>query len=140
MPHHTEWPATLSADPEQMLRQLETIWPIDTPADLLRALRVAHTRYLITRDVRAAALTLLATTDGVTVRAGDIPTHTADDGLMPGLSLTAEDPAGKVSLLFDPVTGFLHAAAEHTGRTGRSRLNSYVAHLESDERKPGTGR
>lgn len=136
MPHHTQWPVTLAADPQEMMRQLEQIWPIDTPADLLRALRAAHTRYVITREVRAAELTLLATTDGVSIRAGDIPTHTQHNTAMPGLIITAEDAAGHVTLLLDPSTGFLHAATEYTGRAGRGRLTSYLVYLESDERKP----
>ena len=115
MPRPALWPSTLAAEPDLMLRQLETIRPgIDSPAQLLRAIAAAHTSYLITRETRAAELHLLATTVGISVRQADIPTYTVIGPMAPGLLIAADDLYGSITLHLHADTGYLAAAVEHS--------------------------
>ncbi|GIH05722.1 hypothetical protein Rhe02_37890 [Rhizocola hellebori] len=142
LPAHRQWPPTLAAEPDVMLRQLETIRPgIDSPAQLLRAIAAAHTSYLITRETRAAELTLLATTAGISVRTADIPTYTAVGPPAPGLYITTDDVHGHITLHLHADTGYLAAAVEHSylGGGGNRRVESYVMFIGTQQHLP-TGR
>jgi hypothetical protein len=138
MPGHRQWPPTLTSEPDVMARQLETIRPgIDSPAQLLRAIAAAHTRYLITRDTRSAEFMLLATTAGISVRAADIPTY-AIGPMASGLLVTAADVHGSITLHLHADTGYLAAAVEHSYLVGGGsrRVESYIMFMGAQQHIP----